>query len=161
MEKIIKDNNPEDKEMNLKIYLFLMGLLEINNESKMIWFENFFLQLVSPLNQINLENSHYKNGFIIYRGNSLDDKIKICIEDTEKYTFRIQNRFDSKIFKGKYYCINNLIRDFSANLDVPLEILLKRNESFDYFNLKKREIIDEPTIFKCFKEYFNLFIHSK
>ena len=161
MEEIFKSNNPENKEMNLQIYLFLIGLFEIDTEEKMTWFENFFLHLVSPLEQLNLEKSQFKNDFVLYKNRSLNNKIKITIEDVENYTFRIENKFEYKIFNGKNYCINNLIKDFSANIDAPLEILLKRNESFEYFNLKKRQIIDEPTIYQKFKEYFNLFIHSK
>lgn len=45
-------------------------------------------------------------------------------------------------------------------MDTPIEILLLRNESYDYFVKQKRKIIQDNEIYEDFKQYFREFIHS-
>lgn len=154
-EKLLKiDIN--DNDINIEIYLFILCLLEIKTNKPKIWFENFFQQILSPLDQI--QDTMKKDGAIIYSNNITNSKI--FVKDINKDEFIIQNRFESIKFKGSNYVLSHLIDEFSGNPYLPLNIILKRSESFSCFCQKKPKIIDDEEIFSEFKKYFILFIHS-
>lgn len=147
----INDNN-----INTEIYLFILCLLEIKSHKPKIWFEKLFQQILSPLDQIN--DTMKTNGAIIYSDKT--NNSKIFVKDKDKDEFIIQNKFESIKFKGSNYVLSHLINEFSNYPYLPLNIILKRSESFAYFSQKKPQIIDDEEIFSEFKKYFILFIHS-
>ena len=154
-EKLLK-TDINDNDINIEIYLFILCLLEIKTNKPKIWFENFFQQILSPLDQI--QDTMKKDGAIIYSNNITNSKI--FVKDINKDEFIIQNRFESIKFKGSNYILSHLIDEFSGNPYLPLNIILKRSESFSCFCQKKPKIIDDEEIFSEFKKYFILFIHS-
>ena len=154
-EKYLKIDINENN-INIEIYLFILCLLEVKTNKPKIWFEKFFQQIISPLGQIN--DIMKKDGAIIYLNNITDSKI--FVEDINKDEFIIQNKFESIKFKGSNYVLSHLINEFSSNPYLPLNIILKRSESFSYFCQKKPQIIEDEEIFTEFKNYFILFIHS-
>ena len=154
-EKLLK-TDINDNDINIEIYLFILCLLDIKTNKPKIWFENFFQQILSPLDQI--QDTMKKDGAIIYSNNITNSKI--FVKDINKDEFIIQNRFESIKFKGSNYVLSHLIDEFSGNPYLPLNIILKRSESFSCFCQKKPKIIDDEEIFSEFKKYFILFIHS-
>ena len=148
--------DPNEKNMNIEIYLFLLCLFEITSDISSIWFEAFFKQILTPLNQIN--EGQKVNDAIIYSNKNTNSNL--IVKDINKDEFIIQNKFESQTIKGSDYIFDKLISEFSSNPNLPLKIILKRNESFSYFCQKKTQIIDDEEIFSEFKNYFNLFIHS-
>ena len=120
------------------------------------WFETYFKQILTPKEQISINQR--KNNFDIYLNYAAN--YRITVKDIEKDEFIIKNNFESITFTGRNYVLNNLITEFSYYSNTPLNILLKRNESFEYFSNKHTQIIDDEEIFLEFKNYFNLFIHS-
>ncbi len=148
--------DPNEKNMNIEIYLFLLCLFEITSDISSIWFEAFFKQILTPLNQIN--EGQKVNDAIIYSNKNTNSNL--IVKDINKDEFIIQNKFESQTIKGSNYIFDKLISEFSSNPNLPLKIILKRNESFSYFCQKKTQIIDDEEIFSEFKNYFNLFIHS-
>ena len=163
MKKYFESVDADQKEFNIKTYLFLVCLLDTKTTTKKCksWFYNYVRQSLSPLEQLNKEVMI--NNYILYPNKIIDDDNcpKIIVKDSEKNEFLISNNFEKKIINGKDYCIINLVKDITKNEDIPLDILLKRNESFDFFKKQKRNIIDDEYIFNEFKYYFNEFIHSK
>ena len=155
--------DPDENEFNIKTYLFLLCLLEIKTNKKKCksWFSNYVNQAFSPLDQLNKEVM--KDTYVLYPNNIINDDIypKIIVKDSKNNEFLISNNFEKKIINGNDYCIKNLIKDITKNEDIPLDIILKRNESFDFFKKQKRNIIDDEYILNEFKDYFNKFIHSK
>ena len=157
--------DPDEKEFNMKTYLFLLCLLAIKTNKKKCknWYDNYVNQALSPSDQLNKEVM--KDNYILYQhpNDIINDGInlKIIVKDSKNNEFLISNNFEKRVINGNDYCINNLIKDFTIYQDIPLDIILKRNEGFEYFKKKKRNIIDDEYILKEFKDYFNKFIHSK
>lgn len=156
METKLKLIDINESNINLEIYLFILCLLDVNMEICKTWFETYFKQILTPKEQISINQR--KNNFDIYLNYAAN--YRITVKDIEKDEFIIKNNFESITFTGRNYVLNNLITEFSYYSNTPLNILLKRNESFEYFSNKHTQIIDDEEIFLEFKNYFNLFIHS-
>ena len=158
LEKKFKNMDLEAKEINILIYFLILCITEINNEKSKIWFSNYFKQFLEPKKQI-LDEQNVKN-FCLYSSN-VKTNAKIIVKDPEKNEYIIHNNFDVYVINGNDYVISNLIKEFSFHLDVPLNVILKRNESFHKYTNKNKQIIEDEEIFLEFKNYFNKFIHSK
>ena len=158
MEKKFKYINLEEKEINILIYFFILCLTEVNNEKSKIWVTNYFNQFLNPKSQI-LQNQKIK-GFCLYSSNDINNS-KIIVQDPDNNDFIICNKFEAKLINGNNYVISNLIKEFSFHFDVPIDIILKRNESFHYYCNNNRHIIEDEEIFVDFKNYFIELIHSK
>lgn len=156
MKPIITSINPNQKNMDFKLYLFLLGLNHINNLKSKKWFELYFLQFLKPLEQ--LQDFENINNNYLYLDKISDSKI--LVKDINKGELIISNQFESIQFNYKNYVIQNLIQEFAYNIDIPLNIILQRNESFEFFCNKKTLIINDEEIYSDFKEYFISFIHS-
>ena len=118
--------DPNEKNMNIEIYLFLLCLFEITSDISSIWFEAFFKQILAPLNQIN--EGQKVNDAIIYSNKNTNSNL--IVKDINKDEFIIRNKFESQTIKGSDYIFDKLISEFSSNPNLPLKIILKRNESF-------------------------------
>lgn len=163
MKKYFENIDPDEKEFNIKTYLFLLCLLAIKTNKKKCktWYYNYVSQTLSPLDQLNKEVMI--DNYVLYPNNIINDgnSPTIIVKDSKKNEFLISNNFEKKIINSNDYCIKNLIKDITKYEDIPLDILLKRNESFDFFKKQKRNIIDDDYILKEFKVYFYKFIKSK
>lgn len=153
MENTIKNINPDEKKINVLIFAFLSSLIYTDTNDKKIWLENYINQMLNPENQVKEINCLKLVEFV-------NKHIKINIKDQNKNDFLISNKFEEKSCKVNDYVIQNLIKDLLLNWDTPLDVVLKRNESFHNFSKNNPKIIEDPEIFKEFKNYFNLFIHS-
>ena len=149
LENYFKQINPQEKEINMKTYYILLNLQKIENDKCKVWFEYYLDNMLYPKNQIK----KYKNFFMDYG-------IKIQANNSNKKEILISNKFESISIKVNDYCLQNLKVESSSNVDTPLDILLQRNESFNYFKEQKRKIIVDPEIYEDFKTYFKEFIHS-
>ena len=149
LENYFKQINPQEKEINMKTYYILLNLQKIENDKCKVWFEYYLDNMLYPKNQIK----KYKNFFMDYG-------IKIHANNSNKKEILISNKFESISIKVNDYCLTNLKVESFSNVDTPLDILLQRNESFNYFKEQKRKIIVDPEIYEDFKTYFKEFIHS-
>ena len=149
LENYFEKINPQEKEINMKTYYILLNLQKIENDKCKVWFEYYLDNMLYPKNQIK----KYKNFFMDYG-------IKIQANNSNKKEILISNKFESISIKVNDYCLQNLKVESFSNLDTPLDILLQRNESFNYFKEQKRKIIVDPEIYEDFKTYFKEFIHS-
>ena len=149
LENYFKQINPQEKEINMKTYYILLNLQKIENDKSKVWFEYYLDNMLYPKNQIK----KYKNFFMDYG-------IKIQANNSNKKEILISNKFESISIKVNDYCLQNLKVESFSNVDTPLDILLQRNESFNYFKEQKRKIIVDPEIYEDFKTYFKEFIHS-
>ena len=149
LENYFKQINPQEKEINMKTYYILLNLQKIENDKCKVWFEYYLDNMLYPKNQIK----KYKNFFMDYG-------IKIQANNSNKKEILISNKFESISIKVNDYCLQNLKVESFSNVDTPLDILLQRNESFNYFKEQKRKIIVDPEIYEDFKTYFKEFIHS-
>ena len=149
LENYFKQINPQEKEINMKTYYILLNLQKIENDKCKVWFEYYLDNMLYPKNQIK----KYKNFFMDYG-------IKIQANNSNKNEILISNKFESISIKVNDYCLQNLKVESSSNVDTPLDILLQRNESFNYFKEQKRKIIVDSEIYEDFKTYFKEFIHS-
>jgi len=149
LENYFEKINPQEKEINMKTYFILLNLQKIENDKCKVWFEYYLDNMLYPQNQIE----KYKNFFMDYG-------IKIQANNSNKNEILISNKFESISIKVNDYCLQNLKVESSSNVDTPLDILLQRNESFNYFKEQKRKIIVDPEIYEDFKTYFKEFIHS-
>ena len=149
LENYFKQINPQEKEINIQTYYILLNLQKIENDKCKVWFEYYLDNMLYPKNQIK----KYKNFFMDYG-------IKIQANNSNKKEILISNKFESISIKVNDYCLTNLKVESFSNVDTPLDILLQRNESFNYFKEQKRKIIVDPEIYEDFKTYFKEFIHS-
>ena len=149
LENYFEKINPQEKEINMKTYYILLNLQKIENDKCKVWFEYYLDNMLYPQNQIE----KYKNFFMDYG-------IKIQANNSNKNEILISNKFESISIKVNDYCLQNLKVESSSNVDTPLDILLQRNESFNYFKEQKRKIIVDSEIYEDFKTYFKEFIHS-
>ena len=149
LENYFEKINPQEKEINIQTYYILLNLQKIENDKCKVWFEYYLDNMLYPQNQIE----KYKNFFMDYG-------IKIQANNSNKNEILISNKFESISIKVNDYCLQNLKVESSSNVDTPLDILLQRNESFNYFKEQKRKIIVDSEIYEDFKTYFKEFIHS-
>ena len=149
LENYFKQINPQEKEINIQTYYILLNLQKIENDKCKVWFEYYLDNMLYPKNQIK----KYKNFFMDYG-------IKIQANNSNKKEILISNKFESISIKVNDYCLTNLKVESFSNVDTPLDILLQRNESFNYFKEQKRKIIVDSEIYEDFKTYFKEFIHS-
>lgn len=141
--------DPEEKEINILTYYIILNILIIKTDNCLSWFERYLKEITHPNPQI--EN---------YQEIKKYNNIRIELDEKDKSELIISNKFEKKNIKIKNYCLENLVLDASSNINIPLDILLKRNESYSYFIEQKRKIIDDIEIYKEFKNYFIEFIHS-
>ena len=74
----------------------------------------------------------------------------------------INNDFESIEFDGRNYIVKNLISDYVENFDIPLDILLLRNQSLSFLEKKNKNFLNvNDKIFSEFKKYFKFFIKTK
>ena len=149
LENYFEKINPQEKEINIQTYYILLNLQKIENDKCKVWFEYYLDNMLYPKNQIK----KYKNFFMDYG-------IKIQANNSNKKEILISNKFESISIKVNDYCLQNLKVESFSNVDTPLDILLQRNESFNYFKEQKRKIIVDQEIYEDFKTYFKEFIHS-
>lgn len=132
------DTNDFDSQLYLFI-LYLTHIIAKSDESRNIL--NYYIDKFSFPN-----NSIYYN------------KKPFKFENNKLY---IYNDFESIQINPKDYVIENIFLEWKDS--IPLEILLQRNISFDYFNKHKDKIdfINDSTLYEDFKEYFTLFMNSE
>ena len=138
-ENIKLDTNDFDSQ----IYLFILYLQDIICDSK----------------KYTLILNYYSHKFCNNKKNTDYDFFKI--ENNKLY---IYNQYEKIQININDYVPENIYIEFISNQkNLPLEILLQRNISFDYFNNHKKTIncINDNELYKDFKEYFKLFINSK
>lgn len=120
LENLLKDVEIDDKKMNIQIYLLLLGLVIVDDDSKSIWLNNFFIQMSDSVNKV--EKTKLINGNILFQSsNSQIEKLNLSIKVKiiEKNEFIISNLFEKIIFNGNNYVIDNLVNDYSPNINAP------------------------------------------
>ena len=76
--------------------------------------------------------------------------------------YTIYNKFESIDFEGKNYVIKNLAKDFFEHYEIPLDILLLRNQSLDFFIKNNKNFLNvNDKIYNNFIYYFKFFINSR
>ena len=138
-ENIKLDTNDFDSQL----YLFILYLQDIICDSTK---DSLILNYYSDKFCNNKKNTDYD--FFKIENNKL-----YIYNEYEKIKINIKDYVPENIYIEAKYHKSNL----------PLEILLQRNISFDYFNNHKKTIncINDNELYKDFKEYFKLFINSK
>ena len=83
------------------------------------------------------------------------------VKKLENKQFEISNGFEKKKIDENDYNIEMLIEDLKNNPNYPLEILLLKNESINYYISKNEVFISRLCLLEDFKDYFFQFINSK
>jgi hypothetical protein len=162
MEKFFSEVKLDEYEFNLKIFVFLLYLTDIayrlsDNES--IFIINFFEKEIEPLNE--LKNVNNSEELIKFNKKTKFPKTS-GIKKIDEKSFLIYNQFYNIKFEGKNYIIENLIEDYKNNSSIPLEILLLRNVSLQYFKDSNENFLNiKDNLFKKFISYVKLFIKSE
>ena len=149
-EGYFKNIDIEKEEFNTLTFLIITYILKLNTQEVKVWLEPYLSQIFEPTLQIENRKYYYK-----------EFGIKIKISEEDENFFIISNDFESISFNANNYCINNLISESFSYTNAPLSILLKRNESYNFFLENKTKIIGDNEIYSAFKDYFNMFINSK
>ena len=169
----------EEDNFNIKIFTFMLYITDIiqriiNSERESTIISNFFEKEINPEEELleynsldniikTQKNSKFPKTFGIrkkYLNESIKKKDKN--KDDKINTFVINNDFETREFDGRNYIVKNLINDYLENFNIPLEILLLRNQSLKFFNEYNKNFLNtSEKIFSEFKEYFKFFIKTK
>ena len=141
MKSFFEEIQLDTNEFNSQFYLFILYLSEVYaNSSNPYKILNYYREHFTPNKSICFNEPPFKK------------------ENNKIY---IDNEFEKILINPNDYVIKNILSDY--NNIIPLEILLQRNISFDYFNKygKQLNFLNDNELYKEFKEYFKLFINSK
>ena len=158
MENFFNQIKLDSFHFDKKLYYFILSITELINyveveTEKDKYLLNLFRKEIDPLYDIN-----NAKGFIFKKGSLFIKKVNNNIND---YTYVIHNNYETIFFNEKNYIIENLIKDFNAHRLSPLNYILARNKSMDYFFKTNKNILDDEDIYKEFLIYFKNFIKSK
>ena len=160
MEGYFENINLDEKEFNFKIYLFILYVTKIidyvdEQSGKDSLIINLYKKELDPLFDIKelqiIENNH------IYK----KDNIGIMKINEEKNDYLIYNNYEKIVFDGKNYVLSNLIKDFDEHRITPINYLLDRNKSLDYFLKTNLNFINDEEIYNDLMQYFKDFVKSK
>lgn len=160
MQNFFENINLDDLNFNIKAYFFLLNLTKIidlvdeqtNKKSLII---NLFKKEFDPSFELNI--SHEAGSGHIFK----NDTIGIQLIDKEKNEYLIYNNYEKLSFNGKNYILTNLIQDFNEHRITPINYLLERNKTFDYFLKTNLNFLDDEEIYPELILYFKNFIKSK
>ena len=143
MENLFKNIELDKIDFDNQLFLFLLYLSEIIYNCK---YKQYILNYY--IHKFNPSSFTIKNSSIFKK---------------EKNRLYIYNSFEKIAINKDDYVLENVYLEYCNNKDyIPLEILLQRNISFNYFNKNKNDIniINNKELYKEFKDYFKLFIKS-
>jgi len=155
----LKTLNPENicdnDDFNMKFYIIIFVLGEIIYPNKYLeakyYIPNIFNKLIPCFHEyINFP----LNANIIVTYNTYIKKLAGNL-------FEISNGYEKKIIDENNYNIESLSDDLKIYSDYPLDILLYRHESINYFNSINKSFIEREELLEDFKNYFFQFIKSK
>lgn len=167
MEIFFNDIKLEDNNLNIKMLTFMLYISDIFTRipysgNKPMFITNFFQKEIDPTNELNGKIST-ENILITKKNSNFPGNygIKKIEEKGKIYTYEIFNEFESISFDGRNYILDNLIEDYQENCFIPLDILLLRNQSLDYFQKNNQNFLNlSDEIYNQFKIYFKTIIKS-
>ena len=166
MGKFFKDINLEKNDFNSKLFLFLLFVTDIidridrniNNHNYIL---NFFEKELDPLKELS-EQKELKIKYESFEEDTSEKYWGIKKKENSEGMYTIYNKFESIDFEGKNYVIKNLAKDFFEHYEIPLDILLLRNQSLDFFIKNNKNFLNvNDKIYNNFIYYFKFFINSR
>ena len=160
--KFLNNLNHEEKcnqkEIDMIFYQFILEITEnvYQNSIKVYRIPTFY-------NKINPEFTELKNiekdTFIGNLTNIKNENFVKKLNDSEYY---VTNGIESTTINEKNYNIEKLANDINDYRYYPLQLLLYRNESINYYYTHNKTFIEreENELFNSFKNYFFEFITS-
>ena len=166
MGKFFKDINLDKNDFNSKLFLFLLFVTDIidridrniNNHNYIL---NFFEKELDPLKELS-EQKELKIKYESFEEDTSEKYWGIQKKENSEGMYTIYNKFESIDFEGKNYVIKNLAKDFFEHYEIPLDILLLRNQSLDFFIKNNKNFLNvNDKIYNNFIDYFKFFINTK
>lgn len=161
--KYLKKSNAEDicneNKLNVLFYQFILELTEV------VYSRNIYINNIPNIyNKINTDFIELKdlpkNTLVGEITKEINDSYLIKLSNND---YKVSNGNEILNIKEKNYNLEKLSEDIKKYPFYPLNILLYRNESLEFYYSKNKNYIENENekIFKSFKSYFFTFIKSK
>ena len=156
----LKTLNSEEQcdkdEINIIFYQFILEITEVIYQKSMINVTKI-PNIYNKLNPNFIEYKAYKkNSFIVKANDSY-------LQKENNINYIISNGIETKNISEKNYNLELLSDELKIYTTYPLNLLLYRNESINYYYSQNKNFMEREgkSLFKQFKKYFFEFIKSK
>ena len=153
------DRKNDQKEIDMIFYQFILEITEVVYQGAMN-LDN----IPTIYNKINPDFIELKNKNInTLIGCVTDEKNNHFVKKLNDEEYYITNEIENAIITEKNYNIGKLANDINNYPYYPLNLLLYRNESINYYYSKNKTFIEreKKELYDSFKNYFFEFINSE